>query len=88
MIGSVARGNFNESSDIDVIIISDKIPKSYKNRGELLYEYVFDAIEPKGYTTDEFKFIYRKRNPIEAVSKGVLVHDDGIWKNILKDTNS
>ncbi|MEG6569806.1 nucleotidyltransferase domain-containing protein [Thermoanaerobacterium thermosaccharolyticum] len=87
IIGSVARGDFNDSSDIDVILISDEMPVNYKERMKLLYDHVFDAIEPKGYNTDEFKLLYFKKNPIsvEAIEKGIVIYDDGIWDKLKKD---
>ncbi|MGJ7044807.1 nucleotidyltransferase domain-containing protein [Thermoanaerobacterium thermosulfurigenes] len=87
IIGSVARGDFNDNSDIDVILISDKIPANYKERMKLLYDHVFDAIEPKGYNTNEFKLLYFKKNPIsvEAIEKGIVIYDDGIWDKLKKD---
>ncbi|AGB19526.1 nucleotidyltransferase domain-containing protein [Thermoanaerobacterium thermosaccharolyticum] len=87
IIGSVARGDFNDNSDIDVIIISDKVPVNYKERMKLLYDHVFDAIEPKGYNTEEFKLLYFKKNPIsvEAIEKGIVIHDDKIWDKLKKD---
>ncbi|MGF7400036.1 nucleotidyltransferase domain-containing protein [Thermoanaerobacterium thermosaccharolyticum] len=87
IIGSVARGDFNDSSDIDVILISDEMPVNYKERMKLLYDHVFDAIEPKGYNTDEFKKLYMKKNPIsiEAIEKGIVIYDDGIWDKLKKD---
>ncbi|MCR4430330.1 MAG: nucleotidyltransferase domain-containing protein [Tepidanaerobacteraceae bacterium] len=56
VIGSVARGDFNDASDVDVVLISDKMPDVYKKRFELIYDYVFGAIEPKGYKIEEFIF--------------------------------
>lgn len=85
VIGSVARGDFNDASDIDVVLISEKMPDVYKKRLELLYDYVFDAIEPKGYNLEEFILMYKKRNPIaiEAVEKGIIVYDEGVWNKVL-----
>lgn len=90
VIGSVARGDFNDASDVDVVLISDKMPDVYKKRFELLYDYVFDAIEPKGYKIEEFISIYKKKNPIavEAVEQGILIYDDGIWDKVLDGINA
>ncbi len=56
LYGSLARGDFNERSDVDVIVISSKLPKNYYKRAELLFNMVetLDPIEPLGFTPDEF----------------------------------
>lgn len=55
VIGSYARGDFNEASDIDVLVISDALPSHPLKRMELLYSCVLPGIEPRGYTTAEFR---------------------------------
>lgn len=70
LIGSTARGDFNIWSDIDVIIISDRLPANPLERSKLLYSCVEGEIEPKGYTVAEFKDLLRRCNPLaEEVMK-------------------
>ena len=85
VFGSYARGDFNLASDIDVLILSDRLPTDPRRRSELLYEYVEGPIEPKGYTRDEFADLLRRRNPIavDAVRHGVSVWDKGCWQEIM-----
>ena len=47
VIGSVARGDFNDASDIDVIIISEDLPQDPLERSAVLYENVPPLVEPK-----------------------------------------
>jgi len=56
LYGSLARGDFNERSDADLIVISSKLPKNYYERAQLLYDLIetLDPIEPIGFTPDEF----------------------------------
>ncbi len=46
LYGSLARGNFNQRSDIDIIIISSNLPKDYYQRATLLFELIetFDPL--------------------------------------------
>lgn len=84
--GSVARGDFNLGSDIDVLIISDSLPPHPLDRMELLYRYVEAGLEPKGYTTDEFITMLGKGNPLamDAKQNGVVVQDNGWWEKLVQ----
>ena len=64
LYGSLARGDFNERSDIDIIVISSKLPKNYYERANLLYNLIetLDPIEPIGYTPEEFTEMIKKRH--------------------------
>lgn len=54
LYGSVARGDFNLSSDIDLLVVSDQLPDEPLKRAELLYSLVRDREEPKGLQTREY----------------------------------
>jgi len=64
LYGSLARGDFNERSDVDIIVISSKLPENYYKRAELLYSMVetLDPIEPLGFTSDEFIEMIKNRH--------------------------
>ncbi|NVM34740.1 MAG: nucleotidyltransferase domain-containing protein [Candidatus Lokiarchaeota archaeon] len=64
LYGSLARGDFNERSDVDIIVISSKLPENYYKRAELLYNMVetLDPIEPLGFTPDEFIDMIKNRH--------------------------
>lgn len=64
LYGSLARGDFNERSDVDIIVISSKLPKNYYKRAELLYNMVetLDPIEPLGFTPDEYLNMIKNRH--------------------------
>lgn len=86
LYGSFARGDFNYGSDIDVLIISDSLPRDTLKRIDLLYRYVQEGIEPKGYTQEEFLRIYHANNPlaIDALENGEVLSDDGFWISLKK----
>jgi len=74
VIGSVARGDFNQASNIDVIIISDNLPDSPLARSELLYRDLPPKVEPKAFTPAEFRCMVSKRNPRLASVGSKLRH--------------
>lgn len=74
LVGSYARGDFNEGSDIDVLVVSDALPQNPLLRIEVLYSCVLPGIEPRGYTTAEFTRLLEKGDPAatEAVGLGIV----------------
>lgn len=84
LYGSFARGDFNLGSDIDVLIISNSLPKGVFERMNLLYRYVQGMIEPKGYTQTEFLNMLHSNNPLamDALKNGEILLDNGFWKTL------
>lgn len=67
LFGSFARGDFNEWSDIDVLIIVDnKLPKNPIKRIDLIIECLFKytKIEPIILTYEEFEKLKIRKNPV------------------------
>ena len=92
LFGSLARGDFNERSDVDIIIISSNLPKSYYKRAKLLYNLIetFDPIEPIGFTPDEFIKMIKKRHctSLFAMDEGKAIYGKKYFaflKNIHND---
>lgn len=54
LYGSVARGDFNLHSDIDLLVVAD-LPESPLECSEVLYRYVREREEPKGLTAEAFE---------------------------------
>ncbi|MEW6226738.1 MAG: nucleotidyltransferase domain-containing protein [Bacillota bacterium] len=79
VIGSVARGDFSDASDIDVVIISDGLPADLLARSAMLYADVPPRIEPKAYTKPEFLGMLSKKNPlaVATLKEGVVLVDSG-----------
>lgn len=82
LYGSMARGDYNVWSDIDFLVISDKLPENPLERLEFLYSLTDTPIEVKGYTRDEFLKMIEKRNPLalDALVEGKVIADDGFWE--------
>lgn len=91
LYGSMARGDYNIWSDIDFLVISDKLPENPLKRLEFLYSLTDTPIEVKGYTRNEFLKMIDKRNPLalDALVEGKVIMDDGFWeiaKNKFEET--
>lgn len=76
LYGSTVRGDFKDWSDIDIIIVSDKLPPDPMERLDILYEPSEGLIEPKGFRRDEFESILNKPFGYLLVKEGVVLRDD------------
>lgn len=76
--GSVARGDFNVWSDIDVVIVSDALPARVPDRGLILAQGAPARVQPIGYTTEEFERACRRRDRLarEALGSGVVLRGE------------
>jgi len=59
LYGSVARGNWNLHSDIDLLVVGD-LPAEPLARSAFLYRFVQGHEEPKGLMHDEFTSLERQ----------------------------
>jgi predicted nucleotidyltransferase len=73
--GSVARGDFNVWSDVDVVVVSDGLPEAGPARAAVLGDAAPAGIELHGYTTSEFARALDRGDRLarEAVEHGVLL---------------
>lgn len=71
--GSVARGDFNQWSDIDVVVVSDDLPPDALERLTLLHAGRPGRVEPHGYTREEFRRAIARGDSLarEALELGV-----------------
>jgi predicted nucleotidyltransferase len=74
VVGSVARGDFNHWSDLDVLVVADDLPDRWLDRCEALAP-VPPGLQPIGWTPNELAARRRRRDPIalEAGTVGVTV---------------
>lgn len=75
VVGSVARGDFNVWSDIDVVVVAPELPERAPDRGMVLIADAPAGVQPVGFTREEFAAALAKGNPLvrEAVEVGVVV---------------
>lgn len=76
--GSVARGDFNLWSDVDVVVVANDLPERTPDRMTLLMNRPFPPVQPVGFTPSEFRIAIGKRNQLacEAVQSGVPLFGD------------
>ncbi len=81
VVGSVARGDFNVWSDIDVIVIVDALPEGALERQTLLIGYVLPGVQPVAWTPAEFHAAVAKGNRLarEALDSGVVLAGDAFF---------
>ncbi len=74
VFGSVARGDFNQWSDIDLLVIAEDLPADALTRLDALGPRPA-RVQPIAWTLDEWRTQLDRKNPItvEAVAKGVWV---------------
>jgi len=90
LFGSYARGDFNEWSDVDVLVVTRErtVPKNPLERlnaiEKCLLEYAL--IEPVILTGEEFATLMRKRNPVaeDVARHGIVLVDDLNIKKLLE----
>ena len=82
--GSVARGDFNVWSDVDVVVVATELPVRAPDRGLLLAHDAPGRVQPVGFTPVEFAAALERRNPlvVEAVTSGVVLAGDGSVQNL------
>jgi hypothetical protein len=73
VVGSVARGDFNVWSDVDVVIVAEGLPDRAPDRAAVLTEDSPGGVQPVGYRPQEFRAAWAKGNRLvrEAVERGI-----------------
>ncbi len=89
VFGSYARGDFNEWSDVDVLVATERgLPRSPLERLGILEECLREApiVEPIVLTLGEFRRLLSKRNPLalEAVERGLVLVDEVGFARLLR----
>lgn len=72
VVGSVARGDFNAWSDVDLVVVAAELPAQHLERYALLGR-LPPRLEVVLWTTAEWARALERRNPlaVEAVARGV-----------------
>jgi predicted nucleotidyltransferase len=73
--GSVARGDFNVWSDVDVVVVAERLPARALDRAGLLMADAPGGVQPVGYTPGELDRALRRGDPLvtEAVTRGIVL---------------
>ena len=75
VFGSVARGDFNKWSDLDVLVVAQRLPPSGRARLEILMQDAPPGLQPVGWTPEELAARRQRGDPIarECDAVGVTV---------------
>jgi len=75
LFGSVARGDFNEGSDVDLLIVGDFKEKRFHKRPMDIFDLTDLPVEPICYTREEFAEMLQKKNPfvLSVCEEGIPV---------------
>ncbi|MEN2974179.1 MAG: nucleotidyltransferase domain-containing protein [Candidatus Caldarchaeales archaeon] len=78
LFGSFAKRDFNEGSDVDLLVVAD-FKQSFLDRIKLLLEFNEQLklpLEPIGYTLEEFLEMFRRENRFisEVLEKGEILY--------------
>ena len=75
VVGSVARGDFNLWSDVDVVVVTEDLPDRTPERGVALALDAPPGVQAVGFSPEEFEAAWLRRNPLarEASQIGVAL---------------
>ncbi|MEM2896033.1 MAG: nucleotidyltransferase domain-containing protein [Candidatus Bathyarchaeia archaeon] len=84
--GSMARGDYSYSSDIDLLIIVSEESKRLSERIYEYSEYSNGWVEPLVYTDKEIVEMFNDFNPLilYALKDGITLIDDSFWSGLKK----
>jgi len=82
IFGSYVKGNFTESSDLDICVISRKLPEDEMSRRNLVGVGRISKIKAIGFYPEEFlQHIKAKQLLVyDIISEGKLILDDGFYE--------
>jgi len=87
LFGSHARGDYTDESDIDLLVVSDVLPRDPRQSFEELFDPEEPRITPIGLNTEVFLSKLRKGEPfiLEILEDGrVLCVDEKFYEEIAK----
>ncbi|MCS7234899.1 MAG: nucleotidyltransferase domain-containing protein [Armatimonadota bacterium] len=81
VVGSVARGDFNVWSDVDVVVVAEELPERAPERAALLLADAPGRVQPVGFTPGEFRRAWRRGNPLAraVATEGVVLLGEGFF---------
>lgn len=94
LFGSRARGDYTDSSDIDVLVVADDLPKDPRESFAVLRDINFINVHPIGLNTEIFLKKLREGSVfiLEVLDEGKIMYADNEFQeqvmNIYKEVRS
>lgn len=91
VFGSYAKNNFSYGSDVDILLIAQKLPEPAIKRFQILTDPNLPIqIEPFAYTPREYRKMVKENHPIlkEALQNGKIIYTTPEYKKMLTKTVS
>jgi len=66
VVGSVARGDFNVWSDVDVVVVAEGLPARAPDRAAVLAADALPGVQPVGFTPEEFRRAWERTRAVAA----------------------
>jgi len=87
VVGSVARGDFNVWSDVDVVVVSEGLPARAPDRAAVLAADAPPGVQPVGFTPDEFRRAWERRNPLarSVAGEGVVLLGEAFFAEVARE---
>ncbi len=86
LYGSHATDSYGAGSDIDILVVSDRLPMNFLERLRILAELnrTTAPIEAVGYTRREFSGMLRKRHPtaLDVLEEGKILYSRGFMRQM------
>jgi len=76
LFGSVARGDYTEESDVDVLVVADRLPSDPRDAYEVVKRVVDARVQPTCFTTSSFLKKLRSESTfiMEVLEDGKIVY--------------
>ena len=86
VVGSIARGDFNVWSDVDIVVVGEGLPARAPERAACLVAFAPPRVQPVGFTPEEFRAARRKGNrlAVEATQDGVILAGEEFFREVAK----
>lgn len=86
LYGSIARGDYTEGSDVDILVVGDFLPEDPREAYSLLLDLEYPRVQPLGFNTRVFLRKLREGSTfvLEVLEDGKILYADEEFLAIVK----